>query len=166
MNQNIVNQWLTGVIQSLALSDALQAFHAATDKELASMAAYKALGLDPSDAPKFGWNLSERPGTKIVDNSTQITASPAPEGQGSPGASRPDTAGWFSSPLRAALLTAGCLLAGGGGAAGVLGLLNHPPLTTQHSAEGGLTTPKAQEFDIQFRIEGGELKIDPPVPVP
>jgi hypothetical protein len=163
MNQNLVNQWLSGVIQSLRLSDALQAFHAATDKELAGMAAYKALGLDPSDAPKFGWNLSERPGTKIVDNSTQITASPALQPPGSGAASRPDSTGWLSPSLRAALLTAGCLLAGGGGAAGVLALTNHPPLTAQHSP---LTTPKPQEFDIQFRIEGGELKVDPPVPVP
>jgi hypothetical protein len=45
----------------------------------------------------------------------------------------------------------------------VLGWLGHPLLTTQSSP---LTTPKPQEFDIQFRIEGGELKIDPPVPVP
>src|SRR5438876_1862914 len=128
MQSQILNQWLAGVIQSLALSDALQAFHAACDKEIASMAAYKALGLDPSDAPKFGWNQSERPGTRIVSNTTNINPEPRPQGSGTidspslnPGTeassgSTPAAPG--KSPLgaatRAALLAAGCLLAGGG----------------------------------------------------
>src|SRR5438270_1527252 len=123
MQQQIVNQWLNGVLQSLALSDALQAFHAATDKELASMAAYKALGLNPSDAPKFGWNLSERPGTRIVTTNIDTASrdrSATTEAKASTGVDSECRSALRR--LRAALLAAGLLLTGAGGAAGLIWL--------------------------------------------
>jgi hypothetical protein len=173
MQPQILNQWLAGVIQSLALSDALAAFHAATDKEIASMAAYKALGLNPADAPRFGWNQSERPGTRIVSNTTNIGVPPEAPAEKTAATAAPQSR--LSRLLPAALLGGACLLAGGGGAAGVNWLTKpspgvgvaSPPSTAGVPQAGQQPSkdPKPQEYDIQFRIEGGELKIDPPIPV-
>src|SRR5262249_32728380 len=121
MQPQILNQWLAGVIQSLALSDALAAFHAATDKEIAAVAAYKALGLDPTDAPKSGWNQSERPGTRIVSNTTNIgvpAAADPPAGSAGNAPASPNKGSRLGRTVPAAILAAGCVLAGGGGAAG------------------------------------------------
>src|SRR5438309_1796564 len=162
MQSQILNQWLAGVIQSLALSDALQAFHAACDKEIASMAAYKALGLDPADAPKFGWNQSERPGTRIVSNTTNIGVQPEPASPGGVESPRSNRSP-LSRALPTALVAAACLLTGGGSAAGINWLLSRAPAADRQPPAA---VAKPQEYDIQFRVEGGELKVDPPIPVP
>jgi hypothetical protein len=86
------------------------------------------------------------------------------------GSGNPTTINYSSNGLlRGALLAAGCLLAGGGGAA-LLPLLSKPvpspAATAPTTPEPRSATPKPQEFDIQFRIENGEIKVDPPIPVP
>jgi hypothetical protein len=71
--------------------------------------------------------------------------------------------GW----LKGALLAVGSLLAGGATMAVVGTLLKRSALPTAAASPPAAAAPqpKPREFDIQFRIEGGELKIDPPVPV-
>ena len=55
--------WLANMVQTeTALDNALQTFHLACDKELATMAAYRSMGMDPNAAPKFGWPLMDRQG--------------------------------------------------------------------------------------------------------
>jgi hypothetical protein len=55
-------EWTMNMLQTKAAMDqAVGAFHSVCDKEIATKAAYKSMGLDPRDAPIFGWNMSERP---------------------------------------------------------------------------------------------------------
>ena len=63
-------QWLQSMVQAdQAMQQALETFYLAVDKEVATAAAYKAIGLDPRDAPKFGWGLLGRaPNTQVVQN--------------------------------------------------------------------------------------------------
>jgi hypothetical protein len=127
----------------------------------------KALGVDQQDFPYPG-AVQITNTTTAAPSSSQPQPEPRPQGSGSSRgtASRPDTTGWLSSPLRAALLTAGCLLAGGGGAAGVSYLTRLASPVVSAPGAPASATPKPQEFDIQFHIEGGELKVDPPIPIP
>lgn len=69
--------WLANQIQmALGMDTAMQTFYLATDKEVALMASYRAMGLDPRDAPKFGWNMIGRPGvTNITTTHASATES-------------------------------------------------------------------------------------------
>lgn len=50
-------QWLQNIITlGYGYDKALETYYLGTDKDLANKAAYKALGLDPREAPVFGWN--------------------------------------------------------------------------------------------------------------
>lgn len=52
-----VPQWLQNMISfGYHTQKALETYYLATDKDLATKAAYKSLGLDPREAPVFGWN--------------------------------------------------------------------------------------------------------------
>ncbi len=67
-----VDTWAMSMLQAQsAMHDAIGNFSLVSDKEVATAAAYKALGLDPRDAPKFGWNMSSRPS----NNTTTIVGS-------------------------------------------------------------------------------------------
>jgi hypothetical protein len=76
--------WIQNALQAgEALKAALQTFYLAADKELAVAAGYKALGMDPRDAPRFGWGLL---GTRPSISMTQQQAPPAPQERGRPSA--------------------------------------------------------------------------------
>jgi len=76
-----VLSWTKEMLQAKsAMDQAIGTFHSVSDKEVALKASYKAMGLDPRDAPTFGWNMSERPRqsvTQVINNPTppQPTAS-------------------------------------------------------------------------------------------
>ena len=62
-------QWTLSMLQAKSgMDQAVGNFAVVTDKEIASKAAYKSMGLDPRDAPTFGWNMSERPRQSVTQN--------------------------------------------------------------------------------------------------
>lgn len=74
--------WLQNAIQyDQATQKALELYCLGMDKELATMAGYKALGLDPRDVPRFGWMMPRPPQVSTVHNvniSDQQRPEPAP----------------------------------------------------------------------------------------
>jgi hypothetical protein len=125
-------QWLMDMVQlEVNLDNALQTFHLATDKEVATMAAYRAMGIDPATAPKFGWNLSDRRGINVTQH---ITEQNSLRGNG-----------------RGALILSA-----------VLSLLGGAGLTLGMQHWLAHQAPATQEYDIDFRIEDGQLKVEPP----
>lgn len=65
------------MLQSNAAMDkAVSVFSLASDKEIANMAAYRAMGMHPADAPRFGWGLSDRPRVEMTTQSITPGISP------------------------------------------------------------------------------------------
>lgn len=66
--------WLQMVVQAdQSLARALEVFCLSTNQELAAAAGYLALGLDPRDAPKFGWGkLTSSPGVNVTQVQTPV----------------------------------------------------------------------------------------------
>ena len=77
MDKQLAQQVLTAILGQESLENAIGVFHMAVDKEIAQMAAYKSLGLDPRDIQRFGWlqMLGAKEGSVNV---TQTTGSPTP----------------------------------------------------------------------------------------
>lgn len=109
MQQGSMLEWSMSMLQANASMDkAIGIFGQACDKEVATMAAFKAMGMDPADAPRFGWGLSDRPRV-IMSN---ISQSPTIQG-----AETPMNSGTKKSGMLPIIL--GFIAAGALGAAGV-----------------------------------------------
>lgn len=65
-----VDRLLPLVQMDQASQRSMETFHLLCDKQIASMAAYKALGLDPRDAPQFGWMMQQKPSVAITNTTT------------------------------------------------------------------------------------------------
>jgi hypothetical protein len=126
--------WIQNALQAgEALKAALQTFYLAADKELAVAAGYKALGMDPRDAPRFGWGLlAARPSISM----TQQQAPTAPQDRGR-----------LSAGLLGGLLILALAL---GGAAGYLLAPKGAP-----SAAGGPPgpAPAAKVEDVELEVQ-------------
>ena len=139
MDQRMAQQVLTAILGQEALENAMGVFHMAVDKEIAQMAAYKSLGLDPRDIQKFGWlqMLGIREGNVNV---TQTTGSPTPPEKPLP--APPLVASISRSALVPAIL--GVALAVGGGLAGHW--LSRVPMPTPPTVING----PAQAWDAVY----------------
>ena len=116
MDKQIAQQVLTAILGQESLENAIGVFHMAVDKEIAQMAAYKSLGLDPRDVQKFGW--LQMIGAK--EPNVNVTQTQAPPANGKP---KINGGGW----LKGALLGAGLLAGGAGAGFGVNALLKPAP---------------------------------------
>ncbi len=80
-------EWLQNLIAvNEGMTKAQEVFVNMTDKRLATMAAYKAMGLDPRDAPDFGLGLlaTKQAGDVTTVISQGVQPAPAPEPPKSP----------------------------------------------------------------------------------
>ena len=111
IDPNSVVHWASQYFTVDDLIDkAMSTFYLAADKEISAAAAYKALGLDPRDAPKFGWGLMSRPTNSSINQTI---------GAASPPSAPVTSGGGVGNLLKGALLGAG-LLAGGAAMASLM----------------------------------------------
>src|SRR5262245_29316917 len=137
--------WLQSVLAAReAMLDAVQLFHLTADKEIALKAAYRALGLDPRDAPTFGLGLmaARPPGVSVTQTN-------APVGNVSPPARKAGRRLWRAAG--AALLGAALLGGGGFGALGLAALLRAPAAAPQQPAHQQ-ADPDATEWEIRWQM--------------
>lgn len=179
--------WLQNMVQAQqGLENAVASFSLACDKEVATKSAYKALGLDPRDAPTFGWGLMERQGmnmSSVVNmpggpgtNGVQApvappTAAPAPSGPPWPTSPQPAQEapprpaagpgeGKSIGMLPAAVLAIASFLGGGGLGYG-LAQVGRPAAATTPPAVVQPGEPPAvqpKELRLQWWIENGKVK--------
>ena len=118
MDKQIAQQVLTAILGQESLENAIGVFHMAVDKEIAQMAAYKSLGLDPRDVQKFGW--LQMIGAKEPNVNVTQTQAPPANGSSKPKA---NGSGW----LKGALVGAGLLAGGTGAGLGINAFLKPVP---------------------------------------
>ena len=107
MDKQLAQQVLTAILGQESLENAMGVFHMAVDKEIAQMAAYKSLGLDPRDIQRFGWlqMLGAKEGSVNVTQTTGGAPTPVP-------LTAPVNHGWLKPALIGGILTGAVLLAG------------------------------------------------------
>ena len=101
MDKQLAQQVLTAILGQESLENAIGVFHMAVDKEIAQMAAYKSLGLDPRDIQRFGWlqMLGAKEGSVNVTQTTGGVPTPVP-------LTAPVNHGWLKPALIGAAATA------------------------------------------------------------
>jgi len=137
-HERIDSAWHHNMVQAdQAMQRAVETFYLACDKEIAVASAFKALGLDPRDAPKFGWNqMAARPQSTVIQTMTA-----------------PANGSSLSSKLGKAL-GIGLL---GAAVAGVPALLVYLSMTAaqQHIP---LKPPEPVEFELRWKVVDGKMQ--------
>lgn len=131
-NETSHNVWLRNAVQAQqSLDHAMQTFYLACDKELATMAGYRALGLDPADAPRFGWLL---PGSRPTNSTTVNTVNNS----------------WTNAVL---VILACVLLVAGVGAVAWVG-------SWTHATPSPVVEPAKRSLDVRWWVENGEVRTE------
>lgn len=135
--------WLQSMVQSQqGLDHALQSFYLACDKELATAAGYRALGMNPAEAPKFGWGITAKPNVSTTINTMN----------------QPEPAGWIKTAA-----TSLALLIGGAGAGALGSLAFKPaqpvaPVAPVVAPAAPATQPAQKQVEIKWWVEDGKIK--------
>jgi hypothetical protein len=157
VDKQLQQQVLTALLGQEALENAIGVFHMAVDKELAQMAAYKAMGMDPRDIQKFGWlQMLGRgdPNVNITQTQGPSTspAQPPPSSPSFVGVPVVNANGTWKKLLAAGLLGAGLM----GGGAAMTQWMNRPAVVPVVPASPG--TQQGWRMRVDWLDEHGKPK--------